>query len=78
MEKNNHCKKSKQVHSKDQLQVQEQVNEIICESKNKNMYIKNTSNHFIVFLLFCMICTPPRTPRISGPKSQVLKPTFLS
>ena len=24
------------------------------------------------------ICTPPRTPRISELKSQVLKPTFLS
>ena len=30
VEKNNHCKKSKQVHSKDQLQVQEQVNDTIC------------------------------------------------
>ena len=30
VEKINHCKRSKQVHSKDQLQVQEQVNDIIC------------------------------------------------
>ena len=32
VEKINHCKRLKQVHtfSKDQLQVQEQVNEIIC------------------------------------------------
>ena len=27
---------------------------------------------------FLKQCTPPRTPRISGLKSQILKPTFLS
>ena len=31
-----------------------------------------------LFPVEIMLCTPPRTPRISGLKSQVLKPTFLA
>ena len=31
-----------------------------------------------LFPVEIMLCTPPRTPRISGLKSQVLKPTILS
>ncbi len=33
--------------------------------------LKNLREHALLF-------TPPRTPRISGLKSQILKPTFLS
>ena len=45
--------------------------EIYCYVFKKPATEKNPSN-----ALFAL--TPPRTPRISGLKSQILKPTFLS
>ena len=38
--------------------------------------VQNNSLNDIAF--FRAYLTPPRTPRISGLKSQILKPTFLS
>ena len=46
------------------------VSEFVLEHIHSNKKIDDTS--------YLTHCTPSRTPRISGLKSQILKPTFLS
>ena len=48
------------------------------ENVNQNQSIKLDQSKMILILKVLNYVTPPRTPRISGLKSQILKPTFLS